>query len=233
MKKYVLLLGLVLFSSNAHSQAALLVLLFGDRVATDNFYFSLKAGGNWANIDGMENTDYHRGFNFGLITTIKINDRFYIAPEFLPLSPKGAKNIPLALTGDPEIDDILEFVTDSERALNYIDIPVVARYYVHERVGVGCGPQLSILTSAEDIYTADLSGDQIVGYQRDIKDEMNLFEFGLVADITYTAWKARRGKGLNFHLRYALGLTDTVKDNPSTALTNSYIQVSVSFPFVN
>ena len=223
MKKTILLIALLFTTSSLHSQAALLVLLFGDKVATENFYFSLKAGANLAILNGFEESTMRPGAHFGLVATIKLNDKFYLAPEFTPLSRKGAKNISMA--------HINSLPRDTQRTLNYIDIPVVARYYVHERFGLGAGPQFSFLTSATDSYTADLA-DEEIEHSLDIKDSLNPFEFGLMVDITYTAWKARKGKGLNFHARYSHGLTDIVKNSSNETLTNSFFQVSASFPFV-
>lgn len=224
MKKIVLLLALLVITAKVHSQAALLVLLLGDKVATENFYFSLKAGANFSNLNGFENTNMRPGAHFGLVATIKINDTFYLAPEFTPLSRKGAKNIPVT-----HIQNSLP--ENTQRTLNYIDIPIVARYYVHERIGLGAGPQFSLLTSANDQYTADLEGEE-VEYSIDIKDDLNPFEFGLVFDITFTAWKARKGKGLNIHARYAHGLTNILESSSNETLTNSFFQISASFPFV-
>ena len=224
MKKNILLLALLVFTAKVQSQAALLVLLLGDKVATENFYFSLKAGANLANLNGFDNTAMRPGAHFGLVATIKINDTFYLSPEFTPLSRKGAKNIPVTFFDDP-------MAKNTQRSLNYIDMPIVVRYYGHERFGLGAGPQFSFLTSATDSYTADLAGED-VEHSFDIKDNLNPFEFGLVVDITYTAWKARKGKGMNIHARYIHGLTNIVKNSSEDELTNSSFQISASFPFV-
>ena len=224
MKKNILLLALLVFTAKVQSQAALLVLLLGDKVATENFYFSLKAGANLSNLNGFDNTDMRPGAHFGLVATIKINDKFYLSPEFTPLSRKGAKNIPVTFFDDP-------MAKNTQRSLNYIDMPIVVRYYGHKRFGLGAGPQFSFLTSATDSYTADLAGED-VEHSFDIKDNLNPFEFGLVVDITYTAWKARKGKGMNIHARYIHGLTNIVKNSSEDELTNSSFQISASFPFV-
>ena len=49
MKKVLYLVFLFLFAGQGmvKGQAALLVLIFGERVASENFYFSLKAGANY------------------------------------------------------------------------------------------------------------------------------------------------------------------------------------------
>jgi hypothetical protein len=93
---------------SAHGQAALLVLLFGDKVATEKFHFGLKIGGNLATLSGIDDGSYNAGLNFGLAASLKLNDKLFLAPEFLPVSRKGMKDIPPLITGNAELDALLE-----------------------------------------------------------------------------------------------------------------------------
>jgi hypothetical protein len=196
------------------------------------FYFSLKLGTNLANLSGIDNTGMNTGFNFGLMANIKLKDKFYLIPEFMPLSPKGAEDIPLRATGDPGLDTLLQNPTATARELNYIDIPVVAKYYLHPKLSLGAGPQISILTGAVAKFQSSVEEDNDLTFEDNIKSRLNSVDFGMVFDLTYSLWQARKGKGLNIHARYALGLTDTIKDNPGDAIKNSAIQLSVSLPFI-
>ena len=60
MKKITLLFLTIImmgvYTTRVNAQAALLVLLFGDKVASENFYFSLKLGANYSNLTGIDNT---------------------------------------------------------------------------------------------------------------------------------------------------------------------------------
>ncbi|UCE42052.1 MAG: PorT family protein [Candidatus Aminicenantes bacterium] len=233
MKKLVILLILVLFSVQmAHSQAALLVLLLGDKVASENFYFSIKAGGNFASLSGIDDTKTYSGFNFGLLATIKINEKFSLVPEFAPLSPKGAKNIPLRPTGNSSLDALLQNSPNTVRALNYIDIPVVAKYHVNERLSVGAGPYLSILTSATDVFKAEVFNQDDLSFEDNIKPDLRSLDYGVVFEASISLSNARGGKGLVIHTRYQMGLSDILKDNPGDSIKNSAFQVFVSFPFI-
>jgi hypothetical protein len=218
--------------SAARSQAALLVLLFGDDVATENFYFSLKVGGNLSQLSGIDNTKSALGLNFGLAVNIRLSEKFYLVPEFMPLSPKGAKNIPFRSTGDDGLDEALQPTTSTAMQLNYIDIPVAAKYYASDDLGLELGPQLSILTGATEVYRGKVKEDDDLVFESDVKSSLNTIDAGVVAGLTYSLWEARAGKGLNLHARYALGLLDLVKDNPGEAINNSVFQFSISFPFI-
>ena len=127
MKKYILtsLFFLIVSSAAMQGQAALLVLIFGDKVATENFNFSLKLGGTYSIIHGYEEGQNAMSLNFGLVNNIKLTEK--LIPEFLPLSSRGIKDVPLLSTGDPNLDDLLVDVESSDRKMNYIDIPVLLK----------------------------------------------------------------------------------------------------------
>lgn len=229
---FIALVVLFTGTTRLNAQAALLVLLFGDKVASENFYFSLKAGANLANISNVDDGAIRTGFNFGLLTTIKLSDKIYLVPEFSPLSPKGVKNVPVRRSGNSNLDALLQNAKSGAIELNYIDIPVVAKYYPHEKFNIGLGPYLSILTGANDKFetTADEVGDLTI--TNTVKSQFNSVDYGVVFEAGWSAWEARKGKGLNIHARYTLGLSDIVKDNPGDALNNSVFQIFVSFPFI-
>lgn len=219
--------------STARSQAALLVLLFGEDVATEDFFFSLKLGGNLSNLSGIDNTKTALGLNFGLVANIKLTDKLFLVPEFMPLSPKGAKDIPFRSTSNASLDQLIQPTTSSATQLNYIDIPIVAKYYVTEKLGIEAGPQISILTGATDVYRGKIKEDDDLVFENDMKSNLNTIDAGVVAGVTYSLWDVRGGKGLYIHARYAYGLMDIVKDNPGNAVKNSVFQFAVSFPFIN
>ena len=60
-------------SNQAKSQAALLVPVFGDKAATENFFFSLKGGLNLSSLPGLEPSDSKIGVHFGLAINMKFN----------------------------------------------------------------------------------------------------------------------------------------------------------------
>jgi hypothetical protein len=227
------LLVTVTIPTTARSQAALLVLLFGDMVASENFYFSLKLGGNVSTLSGIDNSKMADGLNFGVMASIKLSKEFYLVPEFMALSPKGVKNIPFRSTGNASLDQAIQPTTSTAKELNYIDIPIVAKYYITKSLGIELGPQVSILTSGKDIFRGKIKEDDDLVYSDNIKSSLNTFDVGVVAGLTYSLWDARKGKGLFIHARYAYGFMDIVKDNPGSAQRNSVFQLSVSFPFIN
>lgn len=225
------LIGTLFFKVNpVKGQAALLVLIFGDKVATENFHFSLKAGTNIATQSGFEDTKRLNGFNFGLVSSIKLSKKWYFEPEFLPLSPKGLRGAPVFETGNSTIDPTLDGFSDSKRQLNYIDVPLMARYYVTEKWSVAAGPYIAYLSGATEEFKANDLGE--VTLKTDVKSYVNTWDYGGVLELSYSLWEARKGKGLNIYARYSFGLAEVYKSNVEGSHLNSVWQFGAVLPFI-
>jgi len=216
----------------AGAQAALLFLFFGEKAATENFHFSLKVGINYSIINGYEEGTNRIGGNFGLINNIKLTEKLTLTPEFLPLSGRGIKDVPVLTTGNPELDDLLIDPSSTDRKLSYIDIPVLLKYKLSPRFSVSAGPQLSFLTGATDIYKSSPIEDAILTTELDMKDALNTVDLAAAIDFTYVLSEPTNGKGVNLYFRFTQGFIDIVKDNPGQRYTNTTIQFGGSFPFV-
>ncbi len=213
-------------------QAALLVLIFGEKVATENFYFSLKVGVSYSMITHVDEGKYRIGPNFGLVNNIRLTDRLFLTPEFLPLSPRGVREVPILTTGDPNLDDLLVDPSSTDRRLSYIDVPLLLRYRLTERLMVSAGPQISFLTGATDIYRSEPMEGVELTTELDIKEAIKPVDLGAVLDVSYLFSEPMGGKGLILYLRYNLGFVDMVKDNSGDPSRNSAIQFGAAFPFI-
>jgi len=234
MKKilYTFLFLLTISSGVAKGQAALLVLIFGDKVASENFYFSLKAGLNYSMIRGYDEGNNRFGFNFGLVNNIRINDKLFLAPEFLPLSSKGVTDVPVLTTGDEDLDDLLEDVESTDRKLNYIDIPILLRYNISERFSISAGPEINFLVGGSDIYYSTHLEDIVLTTEVDIHEHVRTFDCGGVIDLSCMVARPVNGKGVNVYLRYSMGFMDILKDNTGDPIRNSTLQIGATFPFI-
>ena len=234
MKKtiFISLVFLLLSSSVVKGQAALLVLIFGEKAATENFHFSLKLGVNYSIIHGFEEGKNASSFNFGLVNNIRLTDRLTLTPEFIPLAPRQIKDVPVITTGNPDLDDLLVEVESADRKLSYIDIPVLLKVKLSERFSISAGPQISFLTGASDTYKSIPIEDVRLTTEVDIKSALNSIDIGATIDLMYILVPPKGGKGINLFLRYNKGFMDLSKATESGKQTYSMIQMGATFPFV-
>src|SRR5690606_35993703 len=123
MKKITLtLLGLVAFSTSA--------------LAQQEVKFGPKAGVNFATFNGKDAGDAKMltSFHVGAFAEIMFTDQFAIQPEVL-YSAQGAKSE--------------EMGTDIKVKADYINIPIMAKYYVIDNLAIEAGPYVGFLMKSE------------------------------------------------------------------------------------
>jgi hypothetical protein len=214
--------------SISHGQAALIALLFGDKVTTEKFHLSVDLGMNFSSMPGLLQQSGSNGFYFGLGTFIKLNDKFTLNPEFKPLSPRGASNV-------WPITDYSQVLSGTEYGikLNYIDIPVLLQYRINEKLFASAGPQVSFLTAASQVASGNLPSGNSVELKEPMKSNFESVYFSIPLELGYTLADARKGKGMDIKMRYNIGISNMVALSSYESSTGSTFQVFLSFPFVN
>ncbi|PJR04959.1 porin family protein [Avrilella dinanensis] len=194
--------------------------------------FGPKAGVNIANLNGSEaDTDMKIGFHVGAFAEIFFTDKFALQPEVV-FSQQGAKasgEFPYSGTFNGVQVDIL---LDGEQSttLSYINIPVMAKYYVIDNLAIEAGPYVGFLMKSE----MEIEGDYTVQGQTmsfnetfDIKETMNSVDYGLGLGASYSM-----DNGFFGGARYNLGLSDIFKDDAGEdGIKNGVIQISVGYKF--
>ncbi|MDQ8011676.1 MAG: porin family protein [Flavobacterium nitrogenifigens] len=159
--------------------------------------FGAKAGLNFATIseDNTENADFVTSYNIGVMSEIPLSEKFSFQPEIM-----------YSCQGYSFNNDVI--------AMNYLNIPLMGKYYVTKGLSLEAGPQIGFLLSAKNEKT-------------DVKDSFNTFDFGVNFGLGY-----KLENGLNFGVRYNLGLTNINNvDNSSIKNKNGVFQVSVGYFF--
>ncbi len=217
--------------SVSYGQAALIVLILGDKVATEQFHLSIDGAINISALPGLDAGKTCGGVNFGLGTHIKLGDKWHLKPEFKPLSRKGAKSInPISsVPGEIEIDE-------TKLKLNYLDIPVLLQYNITPKLFVSAGPQISILTGVNQISFGTKADGAETSVKIDTKSYFNKTNFSFPVEAGYTvslATKRSTSKlDINIFARYEYGFIQVFKD-PAVGSSNiSLFQIGLSLPFI-
>lgn len=187
--------------------------------------FGAKAGLNFASLDITDsNIDGRTSFHLGITAEFEMSDTFSIQSELL-YSAQGATE------DDGETIGTTVYNDDYKFKLNYLQIPVMAKFYVSEGLSLEVGPQIGFLLSAdvENDYSTIDNGTVIDSgsIEIDYKDYMKSVDFGLNFGLGY-----KLDSGLNFGLRYNLGLNDVYDvDGSNTEIKNRVLQLSVGYNF--
>ena len=171
--------------------------------------------------DDDEKNDEISGVRTGLVVGAFAE---YRAVKWLAVSAdvlfaqKGAENEFSIKTSE------LDQTTKNNFKLNYIDVPVLANFYVTKGLALKAGIQPSFLVSAKNKISATLDGGS---YKEtaDLKDELNSVDFSIPVGISYTF-----KMGLVLDLRYHIGCTDLLKDG-DYKLTNRVATLTVGWKF--
>ncbi len=230
-KRHIICLFFFLLTSSLmQGQAAILALIFGDKVASENFNLGMEIGGNFTHYSDLENFDRTRlGINFGISGNIKVSDNFYISPSIFFL---GNRNIKLdnisAQTSSPSLNENFNNVS-AELNMNYYDVPILFSYLNKKgNLKYSLGPQISFLKSSEMVYLGE-EGE----FTEDFKYNTKSNDFGVIADIAYIFKNFNGSKDMHIHARYYYGTQDVFKSNFSNGTNkSSYFSVVLSFPFI-
>lgn len=163
------------------------------------------------NISNFTNTDADNkvGFYIGGLAEIFLSEQMSIQPEIL-YSAQGAKQNMEGLNGKMNLD--------------YLQIPIMVKYYVADGFNVHAGPQIGFVTKAEIEFEIGESGK----FREDVKDVVNSTDFGLGFGAGYEL-----PSGLFFDARYNLGLNKVNKKSypDEKDVKNSVFQIGLGYKF--
>ncbi len=170
----------------------------------EGIIFGIKGGLNISNFSGdIQDNTYRTGVHLGIFSEIMISNKFSLHPELL-YSGQGFSG-----SSTPGF---------SRSKYDYINLPVLTKIYVTERISIETGPQIGFLLSAKqktEINNVTIPNQKTV-------------DFGLNIGLAYDL-KNR----IFFQTRYNFGLSNVNSGANANAIkyTNSVIQLSVGVPF--
>lgn len=176
---------------------AAITLFVGTTAFSQSIDLGVKAGANFANITDASGLSNKTGFQAGVFGGVKFSDKFGIQADIL-YSQQGAEF------------DFGKF------DLDYVNIPIVVKYYLIQGLNVQVGPQFGFVVK-DDVYTTSFGGNSIKA------NTENTDVSGVV------------GAGYDFPLgirvdaRYNFGLTDVVE---GASNKNSVFSVALGYSFL-
>lgn len=204
---------------------------FGFAAQAQDIKFGVKAGLNYSTLtgDAVNDPSGRAGLHIGGLVELKLTDKFSIQPELL-----------YSMQGVQDEYSYTEFgVTVKEETktkLDYLTLPIMAKYYIVEGFSVEAGPQIGFLLNAENEneYSA---GGETETETVDVKDNFKSVDFGFNVGAGYEL-----PMGLFFNARYNMGLSKIGEEYSETVggttitveapdVRNSVFQLSVGYKF--
>ena len=194
---------------------------------TEKVKIGVKAGLNIASLTFDENeleSSQKTGFTAGIMAEIPLAKNFSVQPEVL-YSQQGMK------FSYSDID-VANSSYESTINLNYLNIPVMLKYYVLKGLSVQAGPQIGILLKSNNKYQ-----DNFLGY--DNHENYNLSDYTNAFDTSVNL-----GVGYQFKdkfyvdLRYNISYSDVFKEANSNGnyvinsdMRNRVFQITIGYFF--
>jgi len=179
--------------------------------AQNNVEFGIKAGVNLSTISGddAESFSSRTAFHVGFVSEFVISESFSFQPELV-----------YSAQGSDWSEDFVSESFEGTYKVDYLNVPLMAKFYVAEGFSLEAGPQVGLLLSAK--AEGDFADD-------DLKDYLKGIDYGVNFGLGY-----KLEGGLNFDARYNLGLSDANDDTEflgDSTYKNGVIQFSVGYFF--
>jgi DNA-binding XRE family transcriptional regulator len=212
MKKLIFLFCFLIGTFSTANSQILISIIFGDKLNSDKLEFGLVVGASSSTILNLENAKYTTNFSLGMYFNIKMGKSFWLHTGAIAKSIFGASNLSVYDLQDDTLN--LAFQNASvKRDFGIINVPAFFRYQTKNGWGLELGPQFSLRTKVDDIFTVSYedSRDKLV-FRNDLSDSYKRVTVEGVAGIYK---KLRKGEGVTLNVRYNFSLYDIIKDNTS------------------
>ena len=182
-------------------------------------YLGFKAGANFSNVIKSGDSDFKSkfkpGFAAGIFLDIPIVEAFSFSPE-LVYSQKGYQTSGTVLSGD----------YDYRVTTNFIDVPLLAKFWLSEGLNLSVGPQVSFLLSTTESFK---SGSE--EYRNTVTEQNKNLKKSLFGGVVGFGYEV--GKQVGITARYALDFQKNNEDGSSEIppYKNQVIQVGLTYQF--
>ena len=199
-----------------------MIMATGVAMAQKQFTFGPKVGVDYTHYWGKGLPPHGGQLNYqaGLFIEYRFTDKFSIAPEVV-FAAQGGKY------DEVDFDELNNNYFDIKITdhVNYINIPVMFKYYVIPSLSIDFGPQLGINVYSK--FTKEAK-DKNLNYNKtfDQKDQTKKIDFGVGLGLTYNITNEVFVQG-----RYSLGLTKVFNDIYGFGEKNGNAQIAIGYRF--
>jgi len=209
----------------SHAQA-LIMLLFGDKIASDNFIGGINAGLSMTTFSNVPDATYRISWSFGTFLEWKLGEAWSLSPEVTFKTPAGSNGMANLWS---ERQDIVDSLTDPKESarLSYVTLPLLVKYQIGS-FRVVAGPKVGYVVAATD----NISGTGPDGTRLDAEklafSRINRWDAGVDLGLEYLVDASLGMQSLRISLRYYHGFLDVYHtDNITTTNQGFFLNVGI------
>ncbi len=188
--------------------------------------FGLIGGLNYANVFGdlkdNFNTERRLSFHLGVYSEFELSKNFSLSPRIIYSSQGYNLDLELRQTIDSPIT-----IFEIANRLNYLNIPILFKYYVDSRISLNFGPQLGFLLNTASVNKNPTSfsiDSQSLNSSGDFK-----IDYGAKIGLTYLV-----NNNINIEIGYFQGFSNISRGEIASVVNNesnnnSVFQLSVGY----
>ena len=178
MKKYFVIVALLIIGNTVRSQVLISILL-GDKLNTGKIEFGLEGGANWATIKNLDGAKNLATFNLGFYFDFKLeNPSWMLNTGVIVKSTMGADELPVYLIGNPDLDNSFAGGKIAKK-INYFNVPITMKYTFKNHFYLKGGIQLGLRYKAVDEFKNSKIDEDDLKYKLNIKDQYHPIDAGL------------------------------------------------------
>ena len=180
--------------------------------------FGVKGGFSATNFWGEDiNHGIKPSYQAGLLMEYKFTDKFAISPEVLFTSQGGKISSTSELLGI-KADGDMTFNT------NYINVPVMLKYYVAPCFSIDFGPQVGFNVYSKTTASGSIAGIDAGSKTADLKDNTIAVDFGVGLGGTFNVTD-----NLFVQARYTMGFTKVFDGDQDIKNGNIFVGLGYKF----
>ena len=210
-------------SSLESRSQALIMLLFGDKLASERFIGGINAGISLTDLTSYDNSRVRFDWMFGAFMEYRISDQWYFFPEVTFKNPAGATNVSGLWTDVPRLDTILS-EGKQWSALSYVSIPLSFKVRFGTS-GFFAGPQIGYLVAATDNLRGVGEDGGTFEFEKLSFYRANRWDLGVVVGYEFLFNRDLGMESLRLNVRYYQGFLDVYKDDDKTTLNRGFYLV--------
>lgn len=225
ISKLILIILLISFSTTSKAQV-LISLLFGDALNTEEIEFGLITGLNTSWILDIEESSSLHNFHLGFYFHINMFESSYLSTGVLVKSSVGASGMSTYPVGDPDFDDVFAN-GELTKKISYFYVPIMWHQRFNNRFYLEGGLQLGLRSKVYDYFDLEDTHGGDLEYKRDVRDEIETFDGGLVGGMGFKLKKQTKSTAIG--VNYYYGLKDCSKVSDVT-IKNSSVYLYCKIP---